>query len=206
MGKKKKKNTNKNSNSNNTPSSLQTISNIEENCQDVKGRKRQGLVVKIHCDGTNSGGGSSNGRTTIKGENERILYINESDADCLTVSNNDFVIVTEVKAEEEEELEDIENVSQRIIWNNSDAADDSSPQQPKFISVCKIKVVRSSSSRINNSKTTFSSPKSPKNKNNDKNVNQGEAKIYPISLSQRIFHKNEKENQSIQWLFSTLKC
>ena len=152
--------------------------------------RTKALVLTVHREPTNKRG------KNIKEENERVLRINEVDANRLNVTNGDSVIVTEVnyKSIDDKSIiykggegEKPSDSQVQIIWDHNTRNNTTDKKEPKFISVCKVNVVKSM--KKYNKKNTAFSPKSP-NANAKNQITQGEAKVSPIQLSQRIFDIN----------------
>ena len=198
MGKKKKnKNSPSKSNSPFTPANRKGFNDNNDCEQNQHGEsssaacssdimKKKSMVLTIQNNGNNA-----NKAKGLKEENERVLYINEYDASCINVSTGDKVLVVEVKMPLHEDISNDNNdisIPNQIVFSE----EGNSIQQPKFVSVCKIKIGR------NVSKKGSFSPKSPSNINNKSNVSQGEVKVYPTLLSQQIFKEKEDLDSSSQ--------
>ena len=178
MGKKKK---NQSSGNNIDETRKSSSDHVVPNNHNIQ---QKALVLRVR----RGANGSKN--LNISEENERIISIHEDDAHTLNVNNNDYALIVEVKQSIREDTE-YDN-SMEVLWDNT--------MKPKFICVCKIKVIRSSNNNNNRQKKQSSfSPKSPNQNNNNKNdLLRGEARIQPESLSQRIFMGNNESNLLVQ--------
>ncbi len=204
---KKKKNKTSNSteastsrshNKNNNVTSHNIIS--EDDC-DILGKNIQqhkgAIVVTLH---RNVSGKKCS--QNVKEENDRLIYIHEEDAKSLYVSNHEYVIVAEVKrnSNSDDDNNDEDSIPYQLKWDQIIVGTDKDMRRrPKFITICKVKTVKSSSKHTNSAQkkqpiiNTFS-PRSPNKSNNVRDVLKGEARIYPTSLHERIFSCDDESS------------